>query len=249
MHKWPVVPICEAQKLDVNPEDLLNNGLYRQCDTYKGGGGYDQFPAIFKKRFPGTSQWEINRQFVVQLAGCPLSCPYCYVTEEGVNGTSEKVDTYTLISDFAKTGLPVFHLMGGAPALHLEYWDEITAQLRPNEIFHSDMLLCEGYYDSLVLKRLRESHVKQLHAVSIKGATRSQYVERTGTDVNFEGMFSNLIRLQESKLPFYVTFTGMSDEEIEWFKQEAQLYGVKSAAWDDSFSINLIHYKALDYKP
>lgn len=42
--KWPVVPLSEGQLKDVNPADILEEGLYRKCDTYRGGGGYDQFP-------------------------------------------------------------------------------------------------------------------------------------------------------------------------------------------------------------
>ena len=46
---WKVVPICDYQKLDVRPEDLLDSGDFRKCETYRGGGGYDQFPKICKK--------------------------------------------------------------------------------------------------------------------------------------------------------------------------------------------------------
>jgi hypothetical protein len=35
MFKWPVVPLCEAQLKDVRPEDVLEGGLYRKCDTGK----------------------------------------------------------------------------------------------------------------------------------------------------------------------------------------------------------------------
>lgn len=45
--KWKVVPICDKQMKDVNPSDVLNDGLYRKCDVYKGGGGYDMFPSIY----------------------------------------------------------------------------------------------------------------------------------------------------------------------------------------------------------
>ena len=40
---WPVVPLCKAQLEDVNPLDVLNDGLYRRCNKYKFGGGYDKF--------------------------------------------------------------------------------------------------------------------------------------------------------------------------------------------------------------
>ncbi len=36
---WSVVPLCKNQLKDVDPKDILENGLYRLCDTYKSGGG------------------------------------------------------------------------------------------------------------------------------------------------------------------------------------------------------------------
>ena len=39
---WSVVPLCKNQLKDVDPKDILENGLYRLCDTYKSGGGYDK---------------------------------------------------------------------------------------------------------------------------------------------------------------------------------------------------------------
>ena len=50
INKFDVVPLCEAQLMDVNPLDILNNGLYRKCNTYKGGGGYDKFPEIYNAK-------------------------------------------------------------------------------------------------------------------------------------------------------------------------------------------------------
>ena len=87
---WPIVPLCKKQLLDINLNDILENGLYRLCNTYKGGGGYDKFPVIYEKRYginPG------GNQFVVQLYGCPLKCSYCYVTINGIWGDPIYVTT------------------------------------------------------------------------------------------------------------------------------------------------------------
>ena len=119
MHKWPVVPLCKNQLKDVRPEDVLNNGLYRKCDIYRGGGGYDQFNKIWEKR----KGYRISpKQFVVQLAGCPLHCPYCYVTPDGINGKVVFKTTDEILTDYKDSNLQVFHLMGGAPALYLSHW-------------------------------------------------------------------------------------------------------------------------------
>lgn len=49
MYSWKVMYLCDKQLRDVNPSDIIKNGLYRRCDTYKGGGGYDKFSDIYKK--------------------------------------------------------------------------------------------------------------------------------------------------------------------------------------------------------
>jgi hypothetical protein len=66
--KWKVVPISKYQQLDVNHLVLLDGGAFRKCNTYKGGGGYDQFPAICERRLGKR----LHQQFIVQLYGCNL---------------------------------------------------------------------------------------------------------------------------------------------------------------------------------
>ena len=83
MYKWKVCPIQGRQLKDVRKEDLWAD--FRFCNTYRGGGGYDKFPEIAKKRGM-TCKGDIGLQFVVQLYGCTLACPYCYVTADGIWG-------------------------------------------------------------------------------------------------------------------------------------------------------------------
>jgi hypothetical protein len=187
--RWPVVPICEKQKRDVAPEDLLDGGLFRQCDINKGGGGYDEFNRTYKKRFGE----DINpKQFVVQLFGCPLRCDYCYVTREGVWGTPTMLDTDVLRNCYIKSGLDVLHLMGGAPALYLHNWKKL-ADHPDVKVFHSDFLCCESVYELGWLEGL-----PGLHAVSVKKET-----------VKYRDLFFyNLWALILSEIQFYITFTG-----------------------------------------
>lgn len=182
MYKWKVVPLCDAQLTDVNPKDILNDGLYRKCNTYKSGGGYDQFSSIFKHRVSDSRDY--NDQFVVQLAGCPLKCPYCYVTDAGVNGKFVEVTTDDLLKAFNDSGCSVFHLMGGAPALYLNHWLELIDRLGSDVAFHSDFLLIEGEYDDKVLSFLGEDAFS-LFAVSVKGSSAKEFRKNTG--VSFEG--------------------------------------------------------------
>ncbi len=243
MYKWPVVPLCKAQLQDVNPSDILNEGLYRKCNTYKGGGGYDRFPAIYKRRFGDIG--DLNNQFVVQVFGCPLRCPYCYVTKAGVFGNSTYVYTDKLVRDFKDSGCKVFHLMGGAPAIYLNQWNELIEQLN-GEIFHSDFVLFEGEYSKDTLRDI-SNYKNSLYAVSIKGANEEEYLINTATKVNISQLWDNLDKIVDSGINFYFTFTGMKESSINSFKENIDKRYKASSLLEDSFDIKLVHYKALEY--
>ena len=240
---WPVVKLCEAQLQDVDKSDILNDGLYRKCNTYKGGGGYDQFPKIYKNRYGYVEG--LNNQFVVQLQGCPLKCPYCYVTPEGINGNSVLVSTDELYQAFINSDCGVFHLMGGAPGLYIESWYEIIEYL--DKPFHSDLLLIEKEYKQNTIKRLT-SYKNTLYAISIKGADSEEFYKNTMTKLNSKLFWDNLDILVNYNFPFYFTFTGMADGSINLFKNKILERYRDDTILKDSFKINLIKYKALEYK-
>ena len=47
--------------------------------------GMVSYPRYWKKGLKKKGDWRY--QFVVQLRGCVLNCPYCYVTQDGVWGS------------------------------------------------------------------------------------------------------------------------------------------------------------------
>lgn len=244
--KWKVVPICDRQLRDVNPEDILNDGLYRKCNIYKGGGGYDKFSDIYRYRNESNDNRNYNNQFVVQLYGCTLNCPYCYVTHDGVYGEYISVDTQKLLSDFYKSKLDVFHLMGGAPAIYMEHWYEILDELKDIYPFHSDFLCVEKEYDVNVLKELAK-YKNSLYAVSIKGSTKKEFQRNTGRELDENLFWSNLEKLWEYKVPAYLTFTGMDTDSIKHFREklESKFPTNYGKILENSFAINLVKYKAL----
>ncbi len=247
MKSWEVMKLCERQLRDVNPEDVLKGGLYRKCNTYKAGGGYDKFPEIFEKRF--HSRLLDYTQFVVQLRGCPNNCPYCYVTDSGVrSGECVRISTQEMVDDFNESGLSVFHLMGGALALYLRDWHELLERLPGNIIFHSDFLCTELPYEDYVLRDLYGFSRQCLFAVSVKGATVSEFKKNTGVFYNEMLFWSNLERLVINKIPFYITFTGMPEYSRHiWMSKCINRFGYDQAykILEDSFSIDIIEYEAL----
>lgn len=214
----PVVPLCPRQLRDVRQEDILFGGLARKCDTYRGGGGYDKFNDIYTARF---GKVVLQTQFVVQTYGCPFSCPYCYVTPEGIWGDPVYVPEAELLRMYRDTSLDVFHLMGGAPAQYLSHWPALSNAVT---VFHSDFLLVEQVYDPTLL-----SEVAGLHAVSFKTFTPDTPL-----------VARNIEALLNSNISFYVTFTG----EPVWRERLIARYG--KAMLKDSFVIPIQRYSALE---
>ncbi len=245
--RWKVVPICDYQKLDVHPEDLLDDGMYRKCETYRGGGGYDQFPSIAEKRL--LLDFQPHKQFIVQLYGCNLDCPYCYVTRTGVWGNYVETSTTELVSAFTRSGQQVFHLMGGAPAIYLENWPELMDGIFDYgvgfPVFHSDFLLTEKDYDPFILGKIAR-YDRSLFAVDIKGVTAADYEKNTRKPFKEAMFWANLDMLVLYGVKFYLTFTAPDRNEFYPFCDKlAGRYGKQIL--NDSFVINLIDYDATPF--
>ena len=254
MYKWKVVPLCKKQLLDVKPNDILSNGLFRTCDVYKSGGGYDKFPAICEKRLGRKTN---PKQFVVQLYGCHLKCPYCYVTNDGVFGDYVEFTTEELVTEFRKTGLDVFHLMGGSPALYMEQWPELIEALGDDIVFHSDLTLTEFKYGMSVLRDISKSNC--LYAVNIKGVDNDNYKLNTGCEIDVNRFTYNIYAFLAKRLvyspssstivPFYFTFTNPDMNKIEkfysWVRSIEKWMRIEPSTLEDSFIIDLVEYEAI----
>ncbi len=239
---WPVVPISDYQRLDVRPDDLLDGGDFRRCDTYRGGGGYDHFPAICEKRLNQC----LHQQFVVQLYGCNLDCFFCYVTRSGVWGRAKHFTTRQLVDAFDRSGREVFHLMGGAPALYLNGWPELIAEL-PTAVFHSDFLLTEQPYDEFVLADIAAfGYGNTLFAVDIKGTTPEDYERNTRKKFKADLFWENLGKLVRSGVNFYLTFTNPDMDGYDSMV-EVLVSRFGKSIMDDAFIIPLVDYDAMPF--
>lgn len=243
MYEWKVCPVQGRQLKDVRLADLF--GDFRFCDTYRGGGGYDQFPKIATRRGL-TCKGDISTQFVVQLYGCPLRCHYCYVTEDGVRGEYKDYTSKELVLSYGKSFLyrkpGVFHLMGGAPALYQHKWPELLDILPEDVIFHSDLMLVEKPYDLPSLSHCNRENA--LYAVNIKGVNAEDHFRNTGRKLDTKLFWFNFYCVVDSGIDFYITFTNPDKDHLDEFKERlCSRYG----DWilEDHFVINLINYEAL----
>ena len=243
MFKWPVCPIQGRQLKDVRKEDVFGN--FRFCNTYRGGGGYDQFPEIAHKR-GFTCRGHIGLQFVVQLYGCTLACPYCYVTRDGIYGTSKEYTSEQLLGAYGRAFIArrpgVFHLMGGAPAIYHRRWPELIDMIPEDVIFHTDLMLVEGSYDLPKLSHCNAGNA--LYAVNIKGVNAEDHFRNTGRKLDDKQFWFNFYCVVDSGINFYLTFTNPDPDHLDEFRERVvSRYG----DWilNDHFVIDLIDYEAL----
>jgi pyruvate-formate lyase-activating enzyme len=244
--KFKVCPVQGRQLKDVRNEDIFRD--FRICNTYRGGGGYDQFPVIAERRglVSPLLKGHIEKQFVVQLQGCHLRCPYCYVTRDGIYGDTVKYYAGELLEAlheaYNRYDVGVFHMMGGAPALHMSQWPSVLQHLFPHFMFHSDLLLTEGYYDRNTLHSINQEHC--LYAIGVKGVRNEDYERNTGCKMNWPMFWHNLELVIDSGINFYLTFTNCDLSYLQDFKEEiAAMHGPEIL--EDSFEIDLKQYDAL----
>lgn len=245
MNKFKVCPIQGRQLLDVDHKDIF--GDFRICNTYKSGGGYDKLPEMIK-HLPGVTvefKGDIGQQFVVQLYGCHLRCPYCYVTKDGVFGDYIEYTTQELIEVYEKSykrhDVGVFHLMGGAPALYMDMWPELIDALQDTVVFHSDLLLTESTYDMNILNNINKHNT--IYAINIKGTDSNNYYNNTGKNIDWNLFWSNFDKVMKSNLNVYVTFTNPNMKTIEYFYKIIRLQYGKDIV-DNSYIIDIIDYNA-----
>ncbi|HEC66693.1 MAG TPA: radical SAM protein [bacterium] len=240
---FSIAPLQHPQLLDVKEEDLVLEGECR-VHSFDPGRLTDYLPRIIKKRMGKI----VLEQFVVQLNGCHLRCPYCYVTEAGYLVSENKIIRYTaeeLVQIFLKqTEADIFHLMGGAPALYLKHWPELLDALPDNFIFHSDFTLTEGKYDKVILQEIARPNA--IYAVNWKGMSLEEFEANTTVRPDPNLFYDNINLLVEAGVNFYCTFTncdpvGIGNLIDRWEKGNK----IPSSIWEDSFSIDLVQYDAL----
>jgi len=185
----------------------------------------DTSPIRISKLY-GNEYYHWNRQFVVQVAGCPFRCPYCYVDNlvGDIEMTPEElVRWYKIfkqkVRNETQDSLHVFHLMGGCPGRYSPLWKEIRDQMDKqgcdNDIFLSDVILAE---ESMCRTRpwLDIPHMSVIQAC-LKGTTYSEFLSNT----HFPG-FAEAIRELEFYIPkqqAHFALIESSEAGKEWFKK------------------------------
>ncbi len=189
----------------------VHDDYFRTCTVLQGSPPLsdigDTFPHRMYNRY--GREWEYwNRQFVVQVAGCPFNCWYCYVDNFRVDwGPTIQtiVQTYVSFRESVQD-LNVFHLMGGCPGKHAHLWKEVRDALDSRGLFETilltDVILIENTIYGVKPWELipHRTHVQ----VCLKGTNFQNFRTNTGMDCfgNAMGELSHYLTLPESQVHF-----------------------------------------------
>ena len=213
--------IGPGQIVDVRrSENEFCDRYYRTCTVLQGDPPVsdigDTTPFYIAGLYGGTwRKW--NRQFVVQVAGCPLKCWYCYVD----NIKADKMESIEyMVEKFLQfrhdvPELNVFHFMGGCPGAHSYLWPSIRRCLDDaglqDTVFMSDVILLENHFWGA--RPWESIPNRSLISVCLKGTNFQNFLHNTGSD-----RFAQAIR----ELFFYFKNPSVHFSVIEWDPKDEQ---------------------------
>ncbi|KKM21912.1 hypothetical protein LCGC14_1630670 [marine sediment metagenome] len=246
----------EGQLLDVKKSGAeLYTDYFRTCTVLQGEPPTsdigDNVPYRMAKLFGHDWQYW-NRHFVVQVAGCPLACWYCYVDNLKAD---LRISVTDLVGQFISmralaSDLNVFHLMGGLPGLYCKEWKEIRAELDKQGcedvlMLTNVVLLEDAYFRKMPWLYIPE---RCLVSVCLKGMTKSSFITNTGKDmfsaamrelphyIGRENCFFQIFEEDEASTRWIIDLVG--EDNIDWLRvKEYEVVKMRSASlvvqlWD-----------------
>ena len=130
--------------------------------------------------------------------------------------------------------------------MQMRNWPELLDALGESSVFHSDLMLTEGVYDSDTLRQV--SRKLSLYAVNVKGLTPEEWLTNTRKPLDEKLFWLNWRELQSQCVPSYITFTACDKRKLGDFWKRAEQNGIEISLWDkDWFTIDLVSYKAVSH--
>ncbi len=253
--KIPISKIGDIQMEDICRSSgvALSDGLGRICTVVKPESAFDDrgdtAPQRMASLFGGDWQ-DYNQQYILQVAGCPLSCRYCYVDNLGED---VEMDANGVVGDFyshkrqaRKCGIEdvnVLHLMGGDPGRYPQFWLELRGEMNRmglgQTILFSDVVFVEDHcYGVKPWEHMDLPNF--LLTGCLKGTNKQNFLDNSGRDLFNQALreleryadkpnfYLSLINYDEKDLPRILSI--MPKERIDFL--EVVDYEVTKAKWN-----------------
>lgn len=202
------VQSCETHHAGLSSHQPSLYMGYNWCDIY-------DFSKVWEQKYGKKFNGNLDNQYIVKLK----EKGYCCLDDLSL--TSKEMSTADIISGFRTSGCEVFYLSGNKPAQYMDIWGKILQELGTDVPFRSTFLLFEQPYANSTLSSLSDMP-NCLYNVNIFGKDREQIARNTGIlmDDSKERMYwKNLRQLVFWGIPFFITFFGMTQLDIEVFSQ------------------------------
>lgn len=188
--------IGKTQVLDVERSGQeMHNEYFRTCTVMQGTPPDSDIGDTSPKRISllyGKEPTEWNRQFVVQVAGCPFKCWYCYVDnlKADIKFSPRELVLWYKEFRYLVPNLNVFHFMGGCPGRYSYLWKEIRNEMDKQGlgecIFLTDVILVEElFYNEKPWENIPHMSIVQ---VCLKGTNFENFKRNTGVDLFHEAI-------------------------------------------------------------
>jgi len=187
--KIPLSKIGPYQRIDIKRSKRPFGEYERICKVIDSKNWHgDLGPCRIAKVL--NKKWEdYDTQFVVQVAGCPLNCYYCYVDNLSIDNyfsVEELVDLYLKYKKNVNK-LNVFHLMGGCPGKYPKFWKNLRVALDSmnlnDDIILSDVIFVENHFYGVkpweYLDKINNFFIQGC----LKGTTRESFYKNTENDL------------------------------------------------------------------
>jgi sulfatase maturation enzyme AslB (radical SAM superfamily) len=228
INKVQISKIGKIQKIDIEKSTGIKyyNDIARVCTIIKDDGAYDnrndRSPYRMAELFGGNWK-DYNNHFIIQVAGCPLKCWYCYIDNLKKDIEMSAQEMVDMFIEFRKdikqkfnVDLNVFHFMGGAPAIYCEFWPILRETLDKNNlkniILFSDVIFVETYFYNV--KPWNYMDLDNFIVVGcLKGTNKKNFKENTGKDLYSEALseLSNYIKFEN----FYLTLINYDKNHLD----------------------------------
>jgi len=252
--KVPIAKIGEIQRMDIEKSSgiVFYDDVARICTVVKDENAHDnrgdKSPYRMAELFGGSWK-DYNNHFIVQSAGCPLKCPYCYVDNLKTDLFMTADELVEKFIEFKKEVEPkfniklkVFHFMGGAPALYCEFWKELRNSLDnyglKDVILFSDVILVENYFSKKKPWKFLNLHHFILTGC-LKGTNRENFIKNTGGFDLFQQSLNELRNYSSAK-NFYLTLIGFDEKDLP------KIYEIISKNRIDF--LNIVYYRVTKKK-
>lgn len=191
--KIPISKIGPLQKIDVKKAGRYHDDYGRVCQVIQSKNWHGDLSSLRIAKLFGKHWQHWDKHFVVQVAGCSLKCPYCYVDNLNPDKIVTAKELVSLFFEFSEIvpDLNVFHLCGGMPARYPKFWEELRDELNNTGLREVVLLTDTVFVEHTIYNVFPWCYIELPYFALVgclKGTTRQNFFVNTGQNLFDEAL-------------------------------------------------------------